>query len=327
MKFSWIQNKPLLCSAPMHGITNSSQRRIFKKFGADVTFSEMVSSIAFHYQNKKTLHKTYFTKTEKPIIIQVFGHNTQEIIESAKFMESIGADGIDFNCGCPARNMIASGNGGALLKEPENLINILSGIKTNVNIPVSLKTRIGYDEILEPKYYQNIAKNSGIDCLIIHGRTVKQQYRGEANWEQIRKISQKLNIPVIGCGDITTPHIAYDRIKNYTPSGIMIARGSLGQPWIFEKTKKLLLNKKIRTKINLNKITSTIKYHCQLLIKEFKNQAENSEKNPIIQMRKHFGWYIKNVPFAKEYRQQLFQCTTMPEVEEILRKILSHEKI
>ena len=316
MKFSWSKNQPHICSAPMHGITNSAQRQIFKKFGAKIVFSEMVSSMGLHYENKKTIRKTLFSSKEKPIIIQIFGNSTDEIINATKLAEKYGADGIDFNCGCPARNMIASGNGGVLLLEPDKLIQILSSIKKNTKLPVSLKTRIGYDKILPVNFYKKIISGSKIDCLIIHGRTVKQKYQGKSDWDHIKKIYNNLNIPVIGSGDITRPELALDRLKNYTPSGIMIGRGSLGNPWIFEKINRLLQEKKIRNRFSINKIISTIKLHSKLLIKE-----TQAEEYAIIQMRKHFGWYIKDIPHAKKYRTKLFHCQNSAECTKILDEI------
>lgn len=328
-QFSWLANHPLICSAPLHGISNSAQRQIFKKFGADVTFSEMVSSIGLHYRNKKSFHKTFFHKKEKPVIIQIFGNTLTAISEAARFAEKLGADGVDFNCGCPARNMLASGNGGKLLLEPDKLIEILVTIKKTVKIPVSLKTRLGYDQYLPPNFYRKITVESGIDCLILHGRTVKQQYQGQADWPQIKKIAKQLSLPVIGNGDITSPIMAVDRINNYTPSGIMIGRGSLGSPWIFVQTKKLLARRRILSKKSIKTIIKIIKLHTMLMMKELSNNdyaLTNPEKYAILQMRKHYGWYIKNIRFASTYRQQLFQCENIQQLDLVLKEIIQNQK-
>jgi len=330
-KFCWTNQAPLLCSAPMHGITNSAQRQVFKKFGADIVFSEMVSSIGLNYENLKTVQKTRFAQTEKPVIIQIFGNSSDEITAAVNFSQSIGADGLDFNCGCPARNMLASGNGGQLLLDPDKLIKILRTIKKNTRLPVSLKTRIGFDQILPPSFYLKIAEVSGIDCLIIHGRTVKQMYRGQADWEEVKKISQLLSIPVIGSGDITTPYQAIDRIKNFTPAGIMIGRGALGQPWIFEQTKKLLAGKKIRPRFSLKKVIRVSKLHLRLLIKEFQQNHYYASKfthdeieiHAVHHMRKHFGWYFAGFSGAKEIRQQLIACHTKKEVIKTLPRLIN----
>jgi len=313
----------------MHGITNSAQRQIFKKFGADVVFSEMVSSMGIKYENKKTEHKTNFLPSEKPIIVQIFGSTVSETINAARYAANIGADAIDFNCGCPARNMIASGNGGQLLLEPEKLIDILYRIKQAVKIPVSLKTRIGYDEILPPAYYQNIVEQSGIDCLIIHGRTVKQQYRGLADWNHIKKIASGIRIPVIGSGDIVNPTIALDRIANYTPHGIMIGRGALGNPWIFKFTKSFLQNQTQQpTDIIFSKIIKTVLLHTRLQIKEFQSSpyyttkfnSQQIEQHALTNMRKHFGWYFKGLPHAKELRQRLLLINDYQTLSSTLNK-------
>jgi tRNA-dihydrouridine synthase len=165
--------------------------------------------------------------------------------------------------------------------------------------------------------------------LIIHGRTVKQQYRGEANWDQIKLISQKLNIPVIGSGDIINAHIAIERIKNYTPSGIMIGRGALGSPWIFAQTQKLLNNYKIRPTTKLSKVINTVLLHTRLQIKEFKQSPYYTskysppeiERHAIANMRKHFGWYFKGFHNAKEFRLQLLTATTYQDLQNILKNI------
>lgn len=329
MKFSWSQNQPLVCSAPMHGITNSAQRQIFKKFGADLLFSEMVSSMGLNYTNQKTVQKTSFQTNEKPIIIQIFGNTIIETIKAAQYAEKIGADGVDFNCGCPAKSMISSGNGGKLLLESDKLIEVLKSIKNSINLPLSLKTRIGYDKILPPKFYQQIAQKSGIDALIIHGRTVKQYYRGQADWNQIKQIAAKVTIPVIGSGDITTPYQAIERVKNFTPAGIMIGRGALGQPWIFAQTKHLLSGKIIRPRFSINKIIRTIKQHLSLMIREFQQNgyyttkftADEIEKHAVHNMRKHFGWYLRDFHDAKQWRIKLIKCHTKAEVKKILNQI------
>jgi len=300
----------------MHGITNSAQRIIFKKYGADVVFSEMVSAMGLNYNNQKTIAKTKYSPKEKPIIIQVFGNTIDETIKAALFAQAIGADGIDFNCGCPARSMIASGHGGRLLLEPDKLIDILFTIKKNINLPLSLKTRIGYDQILPPSFYKKIVTQSHIDCLIIHGRTVKQKYQGQANWDQVKQISQSLSVPVIGSGDIVDPFQAVKHIKKYTPAGIMIGRGALGNPWIFQQSRAILSGIKIRPRFNIKKIIKIILEHSRLMIKQ-----TGQEQLAIIQMRKHYGWYIKNFPQAKSYRQQLFQAASLKQVKKILTQL------
>lgn len=327
--FNWNTDQPIICSAPMHGITNSAQRQIFKKFGADVVFSEMVSSMGIKYTNRKTQQKTCFKNKEKPVIIQIFGNTIEETITAAHYAESIWADGIDFNCGCPARSMIASGNGGKLLLEPDTLIHILSSIKKNIKIPLSLKTRIGFDQILPPSFYHNIAQKSGIDCLIIHGRTVKQMYRGRADWRHIKAISQKLSIPVIGSGDITDPYEAVERIKNFTPAGIMIGRGAIGQPWIFAQIKKIIAGHTIRPRLSRIKIKKTIRLHLKLLINEFLHNYYYTSRfapdeikiHALRHMRKHYGWYLKSFAGAKKIRLKLMTGEDLNEVNKLIENI------
>jgi len=329
MKFSWSQNQPIVCSAPMHGITNSAQRQIFKKFGADLVFSEMVSSMGINYTNQKTIQKTNFKPTEKPIIIQIFGNTIEETVRAGRFAEEIGADGVDFNCGCPAKSMIASGNGGKLLLEPDKLIEVLKSVKDNINLPLSLKTRIGYDKVLPPSFYKKIARKAGIDALIIHGRTIKQMYRGQADWNQIKSIAQTVDIPVIGSGDITTPHQALNRIKNFTTSGVMIGRGALGNPWIFEQTRKLIAGQIIRPRFSINKIIKTMNLHLNLMISEFRQNRYYSDKfnhkeieqHAVHNMRKHFGWYLKDFRDAKQWRIKLIKCNTKSKVKKIMNQI------
>ncbi|MBU0647984.1 tRNA-dihydrouridine synthase family protein [Patescibacteria group bacterium] len=319
MSFSWSKNAPHLCSAPMDGISNSSQRQIFKKCGVDVVFTEMTNISGIKYQNRKTIQRIEYRKTEKPLIVQIFGNNQDNIAPVIKQIEKTGIDGIDFNAGCPARNILAQSFGGAFLKDIDLLIDILRKIRKTTKLPISLKTRTGFDKPLAINTFKKIATQSNIDCIIIHGRTVKQGYQGQADWKFIKNVAINLDVPVIGNGDITNPRMAYEYIQNYTPAGIMIGRGALGNPWIFEQTRKLLSASKIRPKPNIKKIIKTIKLHTKLLIKELQH-----EQHAILQMRKHYSWYIKNIPDAKKYRIKLLQSNSFIEVDKTLSNILKH---
>lgn len=292
----------------------------------------MVSSMGIKYENSKTKAKMHFIKKEKPIIVQIFGNSIEETVLSAKFASQMGADGLDFNCGCPARSMIASGNGGKLLLEPDKLIAVLSAIKKNIKLPLSLKTRIGYDQKLPVSFYKDIVKKSHIDCLILHGRTVKQKYQGLSDWEHIKKISQKLSVPVIGNGDITDAYLGQTRIKEFTPAGIMIGRGALGNPSIFQQIKKLLSGHVIRPRHSLKKNIKTMMLHYKLLTTEFLNDHYYQQKfspkeikfHALCNMRKHFGWYFKGFPGAKSIRIDLLQINHPQKLNNYLHTLLKN---
>lgn len=313
-KFSWLQNHPILCSAPIYNITDSPQRQIYKKLGANVVFSEMVSSIGLYHQNPKSIKLSEFSSKEKPVIIQLFGHNADILVKAAQIIEKKGASGIDFNCGCPSKKIISAQDGSQLLNTPDILIDLLQQIKKNIRIPLSLKTRIGYHKLLPISFYKNIIDKSNIDCLILHGRTVKQKFSGQADWNRIKQIAKSVNIPVIGNGDIVSVENAINRIKKFTPSGIMIGRGSFGNPWIFSQIKSTLKHHTCQ-KPSPDNILKIINIHTYLISKHY-----SDSKKALFEIKKHCQFYFKYFPDSKALRQKIISCQKLSEIKNIIKQ-------
>ncbi len=293
--------------APMDGITSSPFRRVVKKCGADVVFSEMIAAEAVCYKSKKTLAMMNFHEEERPIIIQIFGNDAEKMAAAAEYIENeVQPDGIDINIGCPAKKVVAGGRGSALLLEPERAIKIVRAVRDFTKLPLSVKTRTGWDKFdIQPlaKKFERV----GADALTIHGRTKKQGFKGEPDLDAIKEVKKAIKIPVIGNGGIYSVKDAKKMIKETGCDGVMAARGTLGNPWIFRSLK---LNKEYKP--NFEEVRDLALSHLEMSIEEF------GPKKGILDMRKHYGWYFKGFDGASELRKKLVLSETVVEVKEIL---------
>jgi len=292
-----FSNKLLL--APLSGITDAIFRRIARRFGADITLCEMVNCEAVIRGVKKTDKLLAFSPDEHPIGAQLFGKNPASFRTAAKILEEAGFDFIDINAGCPARKVISGGAGAALLRSPKLLVEILSEICSATNLPVTLKTRLGWDK---PDLLESIEllEKTGIVALTVHARTAKQGFSGEArkNYHYIRQIKSTLNIPVIANGDVFSLE-DYNLILAETGAdSVMIARGALGNPWIFKEIKQ---GKKIST--SLQERLSVLLEHINGLVNL------HGERRGLLISRKFIIWYTKGLPSAKQFRTKLFEET------------------
>jgi len=306
------KNKPIMALAPMANMTDLPFCHICRQVaGKDfVIFREMVSSEAVVRENEKTLRMCKFEKKERPIVQQIFGSNPKTIARAAGIIiEKFSPSGIDINMGCPVPKLTAKVNSGAaLMKDHDLAVCIVKALKkANLGVPVSVKTRLGWgseDEILEfaPKL-----ESAGADLISIHGRTKKQGYSGKANWEMIGKVKEKLSIPVIANGDIKTTEDIEKCLEITGADGIMIGRGALGDPWILNTSKKILLQERI----------DIVLLHAKLHVEHYGERG-------IITFRKHLAWYFKGnrigqeVSGIKELRKRLVRVNSIEELESIL---------
>ncbi len=233
MKFPKLKGKAIL--SPMAGVTDVAFRALAKKYGAALTCTELLSSAALVRDNSKSKEMLKTDKIEKPVAVQLFGNNVEEVLKAASYVED-KFDIIDLNCGCPAWNVIRSGAGSALLKNPKLVGNLVRKLVDTVSVPITLKIRTGINaNNLNFLEVAKIAQEAGASALAIHGRTQQQGYSGVADWEIIKKVKEELTIPVIGNGDVFTPEIFKKRLDSSGIDAIMIARGALGNPFIFKQ--------------------------------------------------------------------------------------------
>jgi tRNA-dihydrouridine synthase B len=303
--------KPLIALAPMAGYTDSAFRQLVKSLSPTIiVFSEFVSSDALHFQSKKTKSILAFSQKEQPFIAQIFGKNPAHFAEAARVVESLGAAGVDLNMGCPARKVVNSLHGSALLKNPELASEIIKACVKAVKIPISVKTRLGITDSLNLLSFAKMVEESGAQLLTIHGRTAKQMYSGEADFEPIYAVKKILKIPVIGNGDIDSADKFFAKIGNL--DGLMIGRAAVMNPWIFREIENRLASRNSRTPKTLQAKLPTIFRHAKLMVRA------KGEQRGMLEMRKFLANYVKGEAGAKKLRSKLVLVKTLKEAEKIL---------
>lgn len=303
MKISNIDlgNQPLFL-APMEDVTDPSFRYICKEFGADVVYTEFISSDGLIRDAKKALAKLEISDHEQPIGIQIYGHLLEPMVEAAKMAEAAAPAFIDINFGCPVNKIANRGAGSGMMRYPDKMIEITEKVVKAVNIPVTVKTRLGWDE--QSKIIPELAlrlQDTGIAALTIHGRTRSQLYKGEADWTLIGEIKNNsaIKIPIIGNGDITTAQGAKEAFDRYGVDGIMIGRATYGRPWIFKEIKHYLSTGDIMPELTLNEKVDLAKRHL------LKSVEIKGERVGVLEMRRHLSSYFKSLPNFKELRMKL----------------------
>lgn len=314
-KIGNVEIKNRLVLAPMAGISNTSYRKIVKRMGAGLIYTEMVSTNALVYGNEKTFDLLKMSDEERPIAQQIFGSDVKTFVKAAKLVETtMHPDIIDINMGCPVPKVaLRAQAGSALLKDPEKIGEIVKNVVAAVSVPVTVKIRSGWDdEHINATDVAKICEKNGASAIAIHARTRKQGYSGTANWQIIKDVKENVSIPVIGNGDVTTPELAKKMLDETGCDAVMIGRAALGNPWIFKKCQTYLeKNKLIKDPSNKEKLTM-IKEHYKLL-KEDKN-----EKLALLEIRTHALAYLKGMPDNKTYKELLMKSKTESEFLKIL---------
>ncbi|MDF1611532.1 tRNA dihydrouridine synthase DusB [Stygiobacter electus] len=311
--------KPLLL-APMEDVTDIAFRRICKEFGADVVYTEFVNSDGLIRSNKNTEKKLEITEFERPVGIQIYGGNLEPMIEAAKIAEEKNPDMIDINAGCWVKKIAGRGAGAGLLKDPCYMQTMVESIVKNVSLPVTVKTRLGWDEksinILE------VAKrieDAGASALTVHCRTKSQGHSGEADWSWIPKVKDVVKIPVALNGNVFTAEDVVKAFNETNADAVMIARGAIEHPWIFREAKLLLNNQTFNEVLpdeRINIILRHLKYSLEI----------KDERSAIITFRKYYAGYLKGLPASKEVRIKLYQQLEYKPVEDILFNYLEKLK-
>ena len=303
-----IENNIFL--APMAGITDKAYRIICKEHGAGLVYTEMISSKAIFYNDEKTKMLMNIENEKRPIAIQIFGSDPETMGYAAKEVSEI-ADIIDINMGCPAPKVIKNGDGSKLLLDIEKAEKIIKSVVDNTNKPVTVKTRKGWDNnnIVAVEFAQMI-ENAGASAITVHGRTRAEFYSGKADLEIIKKVKESVKIPVIGNGDIINEETALQMFEKTGVDGIMIGRGSFGNPWIFERVIHFLKTGEKLPEISVKEKYNVLKEHIQYEMKY------KPELVAIHELRKPIAWYTKSLPNSSEFRNNINKI----ENKEILEK-------
>lgn len=316
LKIGNVELENNLILAPMAGVTNQPFRMVCKEFGPGIVCTEMASARAIFHNDQKT-NRLLNTKGEKrPISFQIFGSDEETMGYAANFV-SQNADIVDINMGCPAPKVVKNGDGSKLLLDLERAEKIMKVVVKNATVPVTLKYRKGWDkDNVVAVEVAKIAQNVGISAITIHGRTRSEFYAGEADLEVIKQVKQAVNIPVIGNGDVVDEESALRMFQETGVDGIMIGRGSFGNPWIFKRIAHFLqTGEKLPEPSNQEKL-EVMKKHILLAIEE---KGEIAVK----ELRKHIAWYTKNLKNSSEFRNSINKVETE---EELLQKIEEYFK-
>ena len=307
-----ISNQVVL--APMAGITNSAYRRICKEMGVGLVYAEMVSDKAIVYNNKKTIDLLYMTEEERPISQQIFGSDVDSFVEAAKFIEKeMKPDIIDINMGCPVPKVaVRAQAGSALLKNPTKIYDVVKNVVENVNVPVTVKIRSGWDnKHINAVEVAKICAKAGASAICVHPRTRSQGYSGKADWNIIKDVVENVSIPVIGNGDIKSPEDAKKMLDKTGCTAVMIGRGLLGNPWLVKNTISYLNNEKYELPTELDRIDMAL-HHLNYL-KELKN-----DKVAALEIRNHIAWYLKGIKGSNEIKNIIFKTTNINDIIKIL---------
>lgn len=302
--------------APMEDVTDPSFRLICKEQGADMTYTEFVSSDALIRNIASTVRKLNISDNERPTAIQIYGREIEPMVEAAKIVEQAQPDIIDINFGCPVKKIAGKGAGAGMLRDIPKMLAITEAVVKAVNLPVTVKTRLGWDH--NSKIIVELAEqlqDCGIKALTVHGRTRSQMYTGNADWEMIAKVKNnpRLKIPIIGNGDITSAETALKAFNEYGVDGIMVGRASIGAPWIFSEIKQSLMGNPVTTKSNAEMFA--------IIRRQINESIERiDEYRGILHIRRHLAAspLFKGIPHFRETRIKMLRANTYAELNDIL---------
>ncbi len=315
-----LGNRPVML-APMEDVTDASFRLICKEMGADMTYTEFVSADALIRNIAATTRKLEIKDGERPTAIQIYGREVEPMVEAARIVEAAKPDILDINFGCPVKKVAGKGAGAGMLRDIPRMLEITRAVVNAVNIPVTVKTRLGWD--CNSMIIVDLAEqlqDCGIQALTVHGRTRSQMYTGSADWTMIARVkeNQRLHIPIIGNGDIVSPELARDAFNKYGVDGVMVGRASIGAPWIFHDIKECM-NSADGTYQQL-----PLAERFALLRRQIRESVERiDEYRGILHVRRHLAAspLFKGIPSFRETRIAMLRANTLAELESILDSV------
>mgnify|MGYP001789600176 FL=1 len=307
--------------APMAGVSDIAYRLLAKEHGAALVCTEMVSAMGIKYKNERTHELLRIEEVERPVSMQIFGSNPEAIALGAKVVADAGADIVDINMGCPVKKVVSSGDGSALMKTPDLAARVAEAAVKAVDVPVTVKMRIGWDDDhINVVDFAKRIESTGVAAVAVHGRTREQMYMGRADWSYIKAVKDSLSIPVIGNGDVWTPEDALRMMQETGCDAVMIGRGAQGNPWIFERTNHYLRTGELRPEPTYLERLDMLLKHFELLCR-YKGAALG-----VREIRTHAGWYMRGMPEAAYWRNRVNTIHTVTSFHnelESYRKILS----
>ncbi|WP_027421506.1 tRNA dihydrouridine synthase DusB [Crocinitomix catalasitica] len=309
---------PLLL-APMEDVSDPPFRALCKRYGADLMYTEFISSEGLIRDAAKSVQKLDIYEYERPIGIQIFGHDIDSMIRTTEIVEQTNPDIIDINYGCPVKKVACKGAGAGILQDIPKMVEMTKQIVQRTHLPVTVKTRLGWDD--STKHIVEVAErlqDVGIEAISIHGRTRKQMYKGEADWSLISDVKNnpRIKIPVFGNGDITTPEKAVEYKNKYGVDGVMIGRASIGYPWIFNEIKEFIATGKHLAPPSILDRVNVAREHLNMSV-EWKGEILG-----INEMKRHYSNYFKGLSHFKEYKARLVTTMNLAEIQEIFDIII-----
>ena len=313
---------PLLL-APMEDVSDPPFRALCKKHGADLMYTEFISSEGLIRDAAKSVQKLDIYEYERPVGIQIFGHDIESMIQSTQIIEKTNPDIIDINFGCPVKKVTCKGAGAGMLQDIPKLIKMTEAIVKTTNLPVTVKTRLGWDD--DSKFVVSTAEklqDVGVEAISIHGRTRKQLYKGDADWTLIGEVKNnpRMHIPIFGNGDIDSPQKALEYKNRYGVDGIMIGRASIGYPWIFNEVRHFMKTGEILAPPTIADRVEAAKQHLEMSVRW------KGELLGIAEMKRHYSNYFKGISHFKEYRMKLVTSFNLNEIIDTLNYVQEHSE-
>ncbi len=310
-----------LLLAPMEDVSDPPFRAVCKRNGADLMYTEFISSEGLIRDAIKSRQKLDIFEEERPIGIQIFGGDEDAMAMSARIVAAVNPDIVDINFGCPVKKVVCKGAGAAVLKDIDLMVRLTKAVVNSTDKPVTVKTRLGWDDnTINIEEVALRLQDTGIKALSIHGRTRAQMYKGEADWRLIAAVKNNpaIQIPIFGNGDVDSPQKALEYKNRYGVDGIMIGRAAIGYPWIFNEVKHYLATGELLPPPDMQQRIDVIKQHL------YQSVTWKGEGLGVLEMRRHYTNYLKGYPNIKEFRQKLVNLASVAEIDEVLKEMQAY---